>query len=435
MSTQPPYHWIRAHGNRMDSALRSFLFGKAHWLRYIPCTLHHKAFKTMQSFSHVPVLVQFDSTQAATWHQMSQAPAFKGLNVRPNKMFSSIQTCAMKCSLSQLEELVKQPGVRKVYLDRKVHTMLNTATPTSRSPKVWSQGYRGKGVTIAIIDTGIALHPDLVDEGRLIAFKDFVNNKKEAYDDNGHGTHCAGIAAGNGGKSDGKYRGAAPAANIIGVKVLDRMGSGSLSDVIAGIEWCMNNKEKYKIKVISLSLGSRATQTHREDPVCQISKKAVQSGLTVVVAAGNEGPEERTISSPGIEPSVITVGASNDKGTVTREDDSIASFSSRGPTIDRLQKPDVVAPGTNITSLRSAGSYIDKISADQRVGQYYTTMSGTSMATPLVAGIAALLYDKHPDWTPAQVKKALASTATDMKQSPQDQGSGQVQADAASQMR
>src|SRR5690606_13484017 len=207
------------------------------------------------------------------------------------------------------------------------------------------------------------------------AFKDFVKGKTSPYDDNGHGTHCAGDAAGNGYASDGKYKGPAPGAKLIGVKVLDKAGSGQLSDVISGIEWCIQNREKYNIRVLSLSLGSRTNSSYKDDPVAQAVEKAWDHGITVVAAAGNDGPDPGTISSPGIHPRIITVGASNDKGTPTIRDDEAASFSSRGPTPDGVTKPDLLAPGTDIVSLRVPRSYIDKMSPDSRINRHYTTLS------------------------------------------------------------
>lgn len=163
-------------------------------------------------------------------------------------------------------------------------------------------------------------------EGRITAFKDFVKNKATPYDDNGHGTHCAGDVAGNGLLSDGKYRGPAPDANLVGIKVLNKMGSGSLSTVIAGIKWCIQNKSQYQINVLSLSLGSTAEQSAADDPGVKAVEAAWDNGMVVCVAAGNAGPSEQTIGSPGISSKVITVGAVDDHNTVDRSEDVVADF-------------------------------------------------------------------------------------------------------------
>jgi len=200
---------------------------------------------------------------------------------------------------------------------------------------------------------------------------------------------------------------------------------------MAGIQWCIDNKSKYNIKVISLSLGSTATVPAEEDPMVKIVNAAWESGIVVCVAAGNEGPEPQTIASPGISPKVITVGAMDDKNTKERTDDEVADFSSRGPTIDGIPKPDILSPGVNIVSLRSPNSHLDKLYKNNRVNKYYLSMSGTSMATPICAGVVALMLQANPNLTPDQVKKKLLETAEDWGLSANVQGAGYIQADKA----
>lgn len=280
--------------------------------------------------------------------------------------------------------------------------------------KLWDAGITGKGTTICVIDTGIAQHPDLKD--RIVGFKDFVNGKTEAYDDQGHGTHCAGIAAGDGGET-GKYKGTAPEANIVGVKVLDRNGSGNFSDVIKGIQWAIENKEKFGIDVISMSLGGPVTQPSAKDPVSLAAEKATEAGIITVVAAGNEGPNPKTIGTPGNAENVITIGAMDDRGTETRDDDKLAYFSSVGPTkYDERIKPDILAPGVNIT-------------AASHTGNGYVSMSGTSMATPFAAGVMALAAQAKPGIDPTDLKEAAKGTAVPLPQdnlTENQQGKGAV---------
>lgn len=275
--------------------------------------------------------------------------------------------------------------------------LMDNANQTLGVDKLHAKGITGKGVTVCVIDTGIAQHPDVKD--RIIGFKDMVNGKAEAYDDQGHGSHCAGIVAGSGVSSEGKFKGVAPEASLVGVKVLDAQGSGSFSNVIKGIQWAVENKEQFSIDVISMSLGGRASQSAENDPVAQAVEAAHAAGITTVVAAGNEGPRGGTIGTPAIAPNIITVGAQDDKGTLTREDDGLAYFSSRGPTtVDKLTKPDILAPGVNITSLSNRGNG-------------YVSMSGTSMATPFAAGVAALMHQVKPEISPSQVKEVMMQNA------------------------
>ena len=312
--------------------------------------------------------------------------------------------------VSAINALAKNPNVKAVSYDSIITVNLNVAVPTVLSNQLQAAGYDGDGVTIAIVDTGIYPHQDF--GTRIIAFKDYVNSRTAAYDDNGHGTHCAGIAAGAG----ATYKGAAPHAKLVGVKVLNSAGSGTTSAIINGINWCVTNKAAYNIKVLSMSLGGTITQSSTTDPMCGAVRNAWNAGIVVCVAAGNAGPGASTISTPGNEPLVITVGASDDGGTTSRTGDIVASFSSRGPTsYDGWTKPDLLAPGVNITSCDNAATG-------------YVTMSGTSMATPLVAGICAQYLEAYPSATPAQVKAALKGSCTSLGYAANTQGSGLVDA-------
>lgn len=307
-----------------------------------------------------------------------------------------------------IEALAKNPNVYAISLDREVTIDLNVAVNNVFVNETWPEGYDGDGVTIAVVDTGIYPHQDF--QSRIIGWKDYVNNRTYKYDDNGHGTHCAGIAAGNGATYDGPARN----AKLVGVKVLNAQGSGSLTAIINGINWCVSNKSAYNIKVISLSLGATITQSSVTDPLCVAVRNAWNAGIVVVVAAGNSGPSSYTIGTPGNEPKVITVGAMDDRGTNDYSDNIIANFSSRGPTsINGWVKPDVTAPGVNITACDNAASG-------------YVTMSGTSMATPLVAGIVAQMLEAHPTWSPDTVKTNLKGSCIDFGYTDNTEGAGQV---------
>jgi len=300
----------------------------------------------------------------------------------------------------------------KIYLDDYAYKLMDIAPVTVGSDFANEYGLTGKNISVAILDTGVFPHGDLTTpHNRIIAFKDFVGQKSQPYDDDGHGTHVAGIVAGNGFSSKGKYMGIAPDANIVGVKVLGGDGGGSISDVIAGIQWTIDNKDKYNTKVMTLSLGTKPKDNYADDPLCKAVNVAMDSGILVVVAAGNGGPNPSTITSPAISPNVLTVGACDDRKTSASKDISIPDFSSRGPTSDGLRKPDILAPGVGINSLSNKPSE-------------YHALSGTSMATPIVAGCGALLYESNPNITAYQVKDIITSNARNLGLGQDSQGSG-----------
>ncbi|HEX3043366.1 MAG TPA: S8 family peptidase [Bacillota bacterium] len=334
-----------------------------------------------------------------------------------HKEIRMIPSLVADLPVESLEELARSRWVYRIWKDAPVYAMLNVAVPATGGTIPYQDGITGKGVVVAVLDTGVNPHDDLTTpSNRILAWKDILNSKNSPYDDNGHGTHVAGIIAGNGASSDGKYRGMAPNAKLVGVKVLDDEGSGTISDVISGIEWCIESLSALNIRLINLSVGSEAQETYRTDPLCRATTAAWEKGIVVCAAAGNSGPEPKTINTPGINPVIITVGNLDDRNTLSNIDDLISSSSSRGPTIDNLPKPDLVAPGTNITSLKTGGGY--------------TTLSGSSMATPLVTGGAALILQKWPHLKPDQIKAVLMRKARDIGLGPNLQGSGTLDLEA-----
>ncbi|WOX25840.1 S8 family peptidase [Streptomyces solicathayae] len=279
--------------------------------------------------------------------------------------------------------------VRKVWLDRKVEATLERSTKQVRAPEAWAAGYDGKGTKVAVLDTGAdAEHPDL--KGRITASHNFTDSS-DATDRQGHGTHTISTVGGSGAASDGKKKGVAPGAELLNGKVLNDGGSGATSWIIAGMEWAVAQGAD----VVSMSLGNPAP-TDCTDPMSAATEQLARSTDTLfVVAAGNTGPGLNSVSSPGCAPSVLTVGAVD-------RDDSTAPFSSRGPArVSHTLKPEIAAPGVAISAAAAGGR-----------GVYaYRSMSGTSMATPHVAGAAAVVKQRHPNWTPRQIKAALVSSA------------------------
>ncbi|MFI5998190.1 S8 family peptidase [Streptomyces sp. NPDC051362] len=297
-------------------------------------------------------------------------------------------------------------GVRKASLDKSV--------PQIGAPKAWEAGYDGKGVRIAVLDTGVdATHPDLKEQ--VIESKNFTNSPDDK-DRVGHGTHVASIAAGTGARSVGIYKGVAPGAKILSGKVLDDEGSGDDSSILAGMEWAATQGAD----IVNMSLGG--SDTPGIDPVeAEVNKLSAEKGMLFAIAAGNSGPGR--LGSPGSADDAITVGAVDDN-------DKLADFSSTGPRVgDGAIKPDVTAPGVGITAAAAKGSTIVKEEGENPEG--YTTISGTSMATPHVAGAAAVLKQQHPDWGYAELKGALAGSALGGNYTPFEQGTGRIQVDKA----
>jgi serine protease AprX len=324
--------------------------------------------------------------------------------------------------------LAAASGIRWISLDAPVaesasSAPVDPATLVSAYPQavhasdLWnaSPALQGQGIGVAVVDSGINRgHPDLSD-GRVVAQEKFNSNTASMADLNGHGTHIAGIIAGNGTASQGAYIGVAPQANLINVKVSDDQGAASASDLVAGLQWINDNKARYNIRVVNISLNSSLVQSYHVDPIDAAVEILWFNGIVVVASAGNNSTAK--LSAPANDPFVITVGATDDKGTPGLADDTIAPFSGYGTTLDGFAKPDLVAPGTNIVSLlASHGDTLAKQHRDHLVSGFpdarqYFRMSGTSMAAPVVAGAVALLLQANPGLSPDQVKGVLKATA------------------------
>ncbi|MFD5496321.1 S8 family serine peptidase [Streptomyces sp. NPDC127091] len=305
-------------------------------------------------------------------------------------------------------------GIAHVWLDGVREVALDKSVAQIGTPKAWAAGYDGKGVKIAVLDTGVdATHPDL--KGQVTASKDFTGSSGTG-DKVGHGTHVASIAAGTGAKAGGKYKGVAPGAKVLNGKVLDDAGFGDDSGILAGMEWAAAQGAD----VVNMSLGGG--DTAEIDPLeAAVNKLSADQGILFAIAAGNEGP--KSIGSPGSADAALTVGAVDDK-------DKLADFSSTGPrTGDGAVKPDVTAPGVDITAASAKGNFIAEEVGEKPAG--YMSISGTSMATPHVAGAAALLKQQHPDWTYTELKGALTGSTKGGAYTAFQQGSGRVQVDKA----
>ena len=253
--------------------------------------------------------------------------------------------------------------------------------------------YTGKGIGVCILDTGIYEHIDFA--GRIWAFYDFLAFKRRPYDDNGHGTHVAGLVAGDGTASMGKYRGAAPGCGIISLKVLDRYGTGSQDDVLRALRWIRENRQQYRIRVVNISVGTTCNSKRNHARLLKSVEQLWDEGVVVVTAAGNQGPRPGSITAPGSSKKVITVGSSDLL-------EGRSAISGRGPTAECVCKPDIVAPGNKIMSCVPGKPYS------------YGVKSGTSMSTPLVTGAIACALEKNPALTNTDIKTMLMNSAEDM---------------------
>ncbi|MGB8644766.1 MAG: S8 family peptidase, partial [Anaerolineae bacterium] len=317
---------------------------------------------------------------------------------------------SMSATPQAIRVMATRPDIDQIWLDEPVHTLLDASVPLIGAPRVWAAGFTGKGIRVGIVDTGIDPdHPDFA--GRIAATKDLTGEGDR--DNNGHGTHVAGIVGGTGVQS-GKYRGVAPDCTYMIAKVLKGDGGGQMSDVIAGLEFMAEQHAQ----VVNLSLGG-GSNCDGTDALSVACDNLWDQGVVVCVAAGNAGPNAGTLGSPGCARNPITVGA-------TDKQDEIAGYSSRGPTLDGRAKPDVCFPGSSIHSCRAKGT-----SMGDPIDNFYTTASGTSMATPHAAGTCALLLQAHPGLKPQQLKDVLMSTAIDLHLDSNTQGKGRADVVAA----
>jgi serine protease AprX len=363
--------------------------------------------KRMQSAKETdsfPVIITFQSQDQSNNLQKvkNKIPAFA-----PKHVYQNLPFVSANLTKEQIKKLADIPQVVQVEYDEPIRAFSNSAnywygTYKARTdfgvtgdrdgqPNIYSK----TDATIAIIDSGI--DPNHVDlKGKIIGWKDFVNNRSTPYDDFGHGTHVAGIAAGTG-KGNPIYSGVAPGASLVGIKVLNEYGKSSMSRVAEGIDWAITNKNTYGIDIINLSVGTDYS-SDGTDVASQAVNRAHEAGILVVVAAGNNGPDQQTIGSPGAATHAFTIGSMADPDPSNRGF-FLANSSSRGPTKDGRTKPDIVAPGYNITAPKANST------------NGYVTHSGTSMSTPFVAGTAALIHDANPSLTPDQIKSIIISTA------------------------
>jgi serine protease AprX len=350
----------------------------------------------------------------------------RSLEGRPGRQLGLLRGQVAEVPNAALGSLASDPGIAAVRLDRRITgTMERTGQTIGATWVRDNLGLDGAGVGVAIIDSGVTSWHDDLGSDRVVHFADFVDSQALPSDEYGHGTHVAGIIAGSGYDSKGARRGVAPAANLIVLKVLDGDGYGYISSVIAALDYAVQHRAEFNIRVINLSVAAGVYESYNTDPLTLAARRAVQAGVVVVTAAGNLGRNAQHetqyggITAPGNAPWVLTVGASSHNGTAGRSDDVIAAFSSRGPSyIDYAAKPDIVAPGVGIESLADATSSLFLSHPNARLWGTvdtatppYMSMSGTSMSAPVVTGTVALMMQANPRLSPNLVKAILQYTA------------------------
>ena len=382
-----------------------------------------KTVRVIVQYKHIPTAVHYST--------------MKGRGARLHTTLHMISGAAFTIPVNALPALEADPEIKSVTIDHPIAVMDDLTNSATGVSSAWNAGFTGAGIGVAVIDSGINdSHPDLWDSthtsSRVLYHQDFTgtattNSNGAKYDLYGHGTHVAGIIAGNGYLSGGHYSGVAPEASLIDLRALDANGAGTDSTVIAAIQQAITLKNAYNIRIINLSLGRGIPASYTQDPLCQAVEAAWNNGIVVVVAAGNLGRLSvygsngfGTITAPGNDPFVITVGATKSNGSATPQAETKASYSSKGPTTyDHVLKPDLMAPGSAIVSLAAPGatleaSYPNDVVAGTDGKADYFTLSGTSMATPAVAGAAALMLEEQNTLTPDQVKARLMKTAYKM---------------------
>jgi serine protease AprX len=364
---------------------------------------------------HDPDVVVLVSEIGAAGRTAEHAVAHLGGTVL--RHLSVIDGFSARVPRSAVPVLSRTPGVRWVSPNRALHLQGQYGqdsgvasavyTDVVRAAKTWSMGVTGAGVTVAVVDTGVDTSGDLA--GQVLHAEDFTSEQDNA-DNYGHGTFVAGLIAGTGAASSGSIKGVAPAAKLVSLKIAGRDGSTDVTRVLEALEWIVDFRDAYGIRVVNLSLGFDAQQSYLVDPLDFAVERVWNAGVVVVAAAGNGNNAPGSITSPGNDPMVITVGSSNDKTSVSLTDDKLATFSSVGPTTDGVTKPDILAPGRSVVSSRSPGSTIDVTYPSSAIDAGYAKGSGTSFSTAIASGVAALVIQRTWSLTPDQVKQRMTST-------------------------
>lgn len=380
-----------------------------------PAEMHPGIEAFMQSHPGAPIPVIFQASGNARG-LAGKVAAEGATGVSALDMIDGV---AATVTADQLDRLSHDDGVDWVAFDAPMtsssrgrtgagNKSLKTTYPAaSGAPGAWEAGANGTGVTVAVIDSGIAYHDDF--QGRIRGRFDMSSVSDGARDDNGHGTYVAGIIGGR----DKEYSGIAPGAQLLSLRVADSEGRALASDVVSALQWVVDHKDEQGIRVVNISLTSTVPDSYKQDPLNAAVEQAWLSGIVVVVSAGNYGSDAYSVDhAPANDPFVITVGAFDDRGTYDRGDDAVADWSSRGVTFDGYVKPEIVAPGVGVVSTLARHSVFARDHRSAVVDREYITLDGTSASAGVTSGAVALLLSDEPGLTPDQVKYRLTHTAS-----------------------
>ena len=368
--------------------------------------------------------------------------AVEGAGGRVKLALPIIEGFGAEIPVTAIDEVAESDAIRVLTADRRVRfeemsyddtTTASNFTRTSGATAAWATGRYGAGVGVAVIDTGVSSMNDFA--GRVVFGPD-LSGEGRTIDSYGHGTVMAGIIGGSGadsaGNASGAYTGVAPLATLVSVKAAGRNGATDVSTMLQAMHWVSAYRAEFNIRVLNLSWGTPSTQDPAVDPLNYAVERLWRDGIVVVVAAGNSGPKAGTITKPGDDPVVLTVGGFNDRANTVLTDDDIPSWSSRGPTAHGRAKPDVVAPGRTLVSARSYGSLVEYENPRALISPSYIKGSGTSQAAAVTSGVVALLLEARPGLTPDEVKAILRSTASPISGiGVNDQGTGRIDLAAA----
>lgn len=371
---------------------------------------HLKDVARKQPNRTLEVLIHYNPADAAALGKQ-----IKSLGGRALEQYPFINTMRAEIPANKVDALSEVASITWASWNAPINSQAvpDASNVRSEAPFVigadyaWSLGYDGTGVTVAVVDSGFtnakAAEQDM--KGRIVAGRDVIKNASPVQDHFGHGTHVAGIIGGSGASASGRYPGIAPGAKAVIVKASTNSGQTTEADLIKALQWVFDNRERYGIRVVNLSVSSSVEQGYRTSPLNAAVQRLWFAGVTVVASAGNHGPGTAVNLPPSNDPFVIVVGAIDDKGTRAHSDDALTSFSTYGTTTDGYVRPDVYAPGKSIISLGAGpGSTFHKECPTCIVDSAYFRLSGTSMSAPMVSGFVALLLQANPELTPDQVK-------------------------------
>jgi serine protease AprX len=330
-----------------------------------------------------------------------------GYQGRINRKINLVPILAVEIPFPAIKKLAQLKHVKRIWFDPRLEVQLSSTPSFDGALKMDDAEFTGKNVTVAVLDTGIYPHRDLTSsEKRIVAWRDLINQTPLPYDDNGHGTHIAGVIAGNGFTSRNKFRGIAPDAKLVGIKILDKNGRGYLADLIAGIEWCIQNRSTYNIKIINLPVSLATQDVNYNDPLSRIITMASRKRIVICAAAGVDSLLNEAV--PFTNPGVIMIGNRDDRYILSSDMKHIKPVYYKHRPFEQYAKPDLLAPGTRIVSLKVRGGYC--------------SLTGASVSTALISGVIAQLLEVQPYLKPSQIKKILKKNAVIFNLGPNREG-------------